>query len=250
MNWKIATSVLGVLAVIGTFGYANIRTQDTNVSAKFADPGEEQLTVSPQEARSSVLIDRAVFATGGFVVVRGSDGKRLGQIIEISTYLEAGIYENITISLGEFYTYKQGDQLIAMIYQDDGDTLFSELDQLSSSDTAVFVKTGETVPAATFDEQVASHSGTGMETVRYTKGGFQPTRLIVPVGTMVEFINQSDKQMWVASSKHPSHELLPTFDQFKGVGAGENYMYTFDKKGTWSYHDHINPALEGAIIVE
>lgn len=90
----------------------------------------------------------------------------------------------------------------------------------------------------------------GMETVRYTNDGFKPSKLSVSAGTMIEFVNQSDSEMWVASNVHPSHEILPTFDQFKGVIKGKSYMYTFDKKGVWPYHDHINPALEGVITVE
>jgi hypothetical protein len=62
---------------------------------------------------------------------------------------------------------------------------------------------------------------------------------------MVEFVNDSDIEMWVASNPHPQHDILPTFDEFDGVKKGEVYTYTFDKKGTWPYHDHINAAKEG-----
>lgn len=201
-------------------------------------------------AKENVTIDRATLVEGGYVVVRGSDGKRIGQVIEISKYFEAGEYRNITIELGDFYAYNPDDQLIVMIYRDDGDKTFNDLDQPTDSITAVFVKTGEIVPASVFQEQVATHGGTGMETVRYTNNGFQPAKLTVPIGTMVEFVNQSDTTMWIASNVHPEHEILPTFDQFKEVPKGQSYMYTFDKKGTWPYHDHINPALEGTIVVE
>jgi len=210
----------------------------------------EKLVVSPQTARESVTIDRAVLVQGGYIVVRGSDGKRLGQVIEISKYLDTGEHKNITVELGDFYTYKESDQLIAMVYSDDGDKSFSDLDQPSPDNTAVFVETGQAVPDSVLAEQVAAQGGTGMEAVRYTNIGFQPAKLTVPVGTMVEFINQSDNEMWVASNVHPSHEILPTFDQFKSVEKGQRYMYIFDQKGTWPYHDHINPAFEGVITVE
>ncbi len=137
-----------------------------------------------------------------------------------------------------------------MIYHDDGDKSFYGLDQPANNATAVFIKTGEVVPSSVFEEQVVAQGGTGMETVRYTDSGFQPKKLTVPVGTMVEFVNQSNLEMWVASNVHPEHEILPTFDQFKGVAKGQSYMYTFDKKGTWPYHDHISPTIQGVIIVE
>lgn len=209
----------------------------------------EKLVVSPQDARTSATIDSATLARAGFLIVRGGDGRRIGQVIEISRYLTAGEHENIKIEFGDFYTYSEDDQLVVMIYRDDGDGTFNELDEPVNS-TAVFVETGEGVPPSVFEEQVAPVDGMGMVTVRYTNAGFEPAKLTVPSGTMVEFINQSDNEMWVASNVHPEHDLLPTFDQFKGVGKSQNYMYTFDQKGTWAYHDHINPALEGVIIVE
>lgn len=241
-----------ILLLLGGFGYiwtSYAEKEDIDNSSSVSELGEK-LSVSPQVARDSVTVNRAVLTQGGYVVVRGSDGKRLGQVIEISPYLEPGEHKDITIPLGDFYTYNESDQLIAMIYRDDGDKSFSDLDHPADSATAVFVKTGALVPASVLQEQIAAQGGMGMETVSYTNDGFRPAKLIVPVGTMVEFVNQSDSEMWVASNIHPSHEILPTFDQFKGVAKGKSYMYTFDKKGTWPYHDHINPALEGVITVE
>ena len=49
--------------------------------------------------------------------------------------------------------------------------------------------------------------------MRYTDGGFVPANLEVPVGTVVEFKNESSGEMWVESDLHPAHNILPTFDQ-------------------------------------
>lgn len=250
MRPRITVAIIIILLVLGTLGYVWSDT-GSGRDATISQLGlREGLTLSPQTARTSVTIDRATLAQGGYVVIRGSDGSRLGQVIEISPYLDAGAHTDITIALGDFYTYNESDQLIAMVYHDDGDKSFSDLDQPSRDGIAVFVKTGAAVPAPVLEDQVAAHNGMGMETVRYTNDGFRPAKLTVPIGTMVEFINQSDKEMWVASNVHPAHKILPTFDQFKGVKKGQSYMYTFDKKGAWPYHDHINPALEGVITVE
>ncbi len=245
MKLKILTAFI-ILGIVGFGIYFNSRVK--NDSGTQANVKTEEIIVTPQAARTSVTIDSATLSQAGYVVIRGSDGKRLGQIIEISKYLEAGTSKNITVQLGDFYTYNEADQLIAMIYHDDGDKTFSELDQ--STDVSVFVKTGQSVPLSVLQDQAVPVNGMGMETVMYTNDGFRPAKLTVPVGTMVEFVNQSDKQMWVASNVHPSHEILPTFDEFKGVDKGQTYMYTFDKKGTWPYHDHINASLEGVVNVE
>lgn len=217
--------------------------QQTSISS-------EKLVVSSQPAQTSVTIDKVILEKGGFVVIRGSDGKRLSQVIEMSQYLDPGEYNNITIELGDFYEYKPEDQLIAMIYHDEGDKTFNELDQPSTNGPAVFVKTGQPVPTSIFDEQVVASGGTGMATIIYTNKGFGPSKLTVPVGTMVEFVNKSDIEMWVASNIHPEHDILPTFDQFKSVERDMNYMYIFDKKGSWKYHDHLSPSFEGVINVE
>lgn len=249
MKWKIFVLILVVITSIGIFAYLKSDgIQSTNITPTIS--GGEILVVSPQEARTAVKIDQAMLTQGGYIVVRGSDGKRLGQIIEISRYLKADEHEDIVIDLGDFYSYSVDDQLIAMIYHDDGDKTFNDLDQPLKATPAVFIKTGKSVPPSVLEQQVAALNGMGMETVRYTNDGFQPAKLTVPVGTMVEFINQSDEPMWVASNVHPEHEMLPTFDQFKEVSKGQSYMYTFDKKGIWPYHDHINASIEGEIIVE
>ena len=248
MNFKIILVLVVILVAVGLVVYLNsspVKKTDVNPSASNSD----ELVIVQQDARTSVKIERATLSKSGYVVVRGGDGRRIGQVIEISRYLEAGTTEDITIELGEFYTFKEDDQLIVMIYHDDGDRSFNDLDQPINS-SAVFAETGNPVIASVFEHEVAPSDGMGMVTVRYTNTGFEPAKLTVPVGTMVEFINQSDEEMWVASNVHPSHEILSTFDQFQGVGKSQSYMYTFDKKGVWPYHDHINPALEGVISVE
>ncbi len=252
MKSRTIVTITVLLIVLGVLGYAwsvYVGREAVGDSSPTTAKQDEQLIISPQIARDSVTIEQAFLSQGGFVVVRGGDGRRIGQVIEISRYLEAGAYENVTIGLGDFYTYNEADQLIVMIYHDDGDKSFSELDEPINT-SAVFAKTGKPVLSSVFEHEVAPSDGMGMVTVRYTNTGFQPAKLTVPVGTMVEFINQSDEEMWVASNVHPEHTILSTFDQFQGVGKSQSYMYTFDKKGSWPYHDHINPALEGIITVE
>lgn len=249
MKRKVAILIFIAFVSLSAFIYLKGGSAQ-GIDAAPVSSESEKLIISPQEARTAVRIDAATLTQGGYVVVRGSDGKRLGQVIEISKYLEAGEHKNITIELGDFYTYNADDQLIAMIYRDDGDRTFNDLDQPLNTAPAVFIETGAPVPLSLLEQYVAPPNGMGMETIRYTNTGFQPAKLTVPIGTMVEFVNQSDKEMWVASNMHPSHDILPTFDEFKGVVKGQSYMYTFDKKGIWPYHDHLSPSFEGIIIVE
>lgn len=86
--------------------------------------------------------------------------------------------------------------------------------------------------------------------VTYTDSGFTPPEITVKNGQTVQFVNQSGKNMWVASAFHPKHEVFPEFDQKISVGNGEMYEFTFTKTGEWKYHNHVRPSDFGTIIVK
>src|SRR3989344_9240812 len=43
--------------------------------------------------------------------------------------------------------------------------------------------------------------------ISYTDTGFSPSSVTVPLGTRVNFVNQSSGKMWVASAMHPTHVI-------------------------------------------
>lgn len=90
---------------------------------------------------------------------------------------------------------------------------------------------------------------TGKMSVTYGEGGFAPNSVSVKKGTIVVWTNQSQGGMWVASAVHPTHQLLPGFDQLKSVNAGGTYEYAFTKVGTWKYHNHVQAADTGTVVV-
>lgn len=85
--------------------------------------------------------------------------------------------------------------------------------------------------------------------VTYTDSGFGPKEITVAVGTTVTFVNESSRDMWVASGVYPSKQLLLGFDQKGTVARGGVYEYTFTKVGTWQYQNDKNPSDIGYIIV-
>ena len=101
-------------------------------------------------------------------------------------------------------------------------------------------------------------------TVTYSDAGFSPKSVTIPVGTKVTFVNQSTKNMWVASAKHPDHTVYSgtslsqhcpdasnsAFDECTADAPGKSYSFTFDKKGEWKYHDHIDATKFGSVIVQ
>ena len=217
-----------------------------------------ELDVKAQTINDGVSITRAYLTEPGFIVLREVIESKLGQIVEISQYLEAGEHTDVKIPVGDFYDGT--NELITVIYKDVGDDeVFNDLDtpivDAKGSVMARYVKTGEVVPTSLLQANTNSQLGhtmgnMKMETVRYTNDGFVPTQLDIQVGTMVQFVNESDTDMWVASNVHPTHDILPTFDQFGTTEKGGVYTYVFDKAGDWKYHDHINAALEGVIRVQ
>lgn len=90
---------------------------------------------------------------------------------------------------------------------------------------------------------------TGKVVVTYTNAGYQPQEITVKKGTKVTFMNDSSGSVWTASGVHPTHQLLPGFDQLSSVSKGGTYEYTFVKVGTWKYHNHVKPTDGGFVVV-
>jgi plastocyanin len=116
-------------------------------------------------------------------------------------------------------------------------------------------ETGSNTPAP------ADTSGT---TITYTKDGFSPANLTVPVGTTVTWVNQTSDRMWVGADEHPTHREYDgsstpehcvnnapassaVFDQ---CSAGSTYSFTFTKTGSWDYHNHARSSHGGTITVQ
>lgn len=110
------------------------------------------------------------------------------------------------------------------------------------------VLTGETSTGSTMETNTQVEAGPEIF-VRYTNVGFLPKSITVEEGTTVTFTNESTRTMWVASDNHPSHSILPEFDQKEAVTTGGTYSYTFTKAGQWGFHNHTRPQDEGIVFV-
>jgi len=70
--------------------------------------------------------------------------------------------------------------------------------------------------------------------------------------------------MWVASDPHPAHTgydgtslaqhcatgSTPSFDECSSVAKGSSYSFTFNKSGSWGYHNHANHSYAGTVVVK
>ncbi len=100
-------------------------------------------------------------------------------------------------------------------------------------------------------------------TVEITEDGFSPKTVSIKAGDTVTFVNRDIVPHWPASAMHPEHTAYPgsdikkcgtpeqagIFDACKELAQGESFSFTFNEKGSWGYHDHLNPTLWGTINV-
>lgn len=86
--------------------------------------------------------------------------------------------------------------------------------------------------------------------VSITKSGFVPANLSIKPGTKVTWTNDDSEPHRIASNPHPSHTGLAGLDSKEPpLGPKASYSYTFETAGTFTYHDHYHPALNGAVKV-
>lgn len=104
----------------------------------------------------------------------------------------------------------------------------------------------------------SASSGPTTKMVGITSAGYSPSTLTIKAGDTVVFQNNDADIHWPASAVHPTHTAYPEsggcigskFDACAGLAQSETFSFTFNQKGTWLYHDHLNPSLTGSITVE
>lgn len=82
------------------------------------------------------------------------------------------------------------------------------------------------------------------------ESGFVPQTITIRKGDSVTFASTLSGPFWPASDLHPTHGIYPEFDPQEPVEAGNNWQFTFNKKGSFKYHDHLHPLYRAAVIVE
>ncbi len=117
---------------------------------------------------------------------------------------------------------------------------------------------------ATKSTQITKVSGPATHTVEITASGFIPGTVTLKVGDTVEWTNLHTVDAWPASAIHPTHRAYPgsefnkcnsvernkIFDACERLQQGETWSFVFQQKGTWKYHDHLNPGHTGTAVVE
>ncbi len=103
-------------------------------------------------------------------------------------------------------------------------------------------------PAAT-SESSPSVAATSQDTIILTADGFSPTTLTVKAGVKVTWTNQGGIDATVDSSPHPTHTDYPPLN-LGSLPDGGTVSLTFNKPGTYKYHNHLKPNQFGTIVVQ
>ena len=87
--------------------------------------------------------------------------------------------------------------------------------------------------------------------ITITKEGFVPAQINVKKGIEVIWTNTDEVAHQVASDPHPSHDKLKELGDGEVLAKGESFSLIFEKSGSYTYHDHLNPLkFKGKVVVE
>lgn len=162
---------------------------------------------------------------------------------------------------GAYYLWQGGTAPDTAMDGEDGTVSESGMpvpDPSGMSDVPEMVVNGDpAMSGGTSDDPSAPMSAT----VTFNGTSFSPAEVTVAAGGTVTWVNASTGDMWVASDVHPSHTVYsgtsrgehcpdPANTSFDQCAPGGDYSFTFDKAGSWRYHDHLTPSASGVVIVE
>ncbi|MBI2329823.1 cupredoxin domain-containing protein [Candidatus Daviesbacteria bacterium] len=110
-------------------------------------------------------------------------------------------------------------------------------------------KGGYNQPTPSATDSASPKGAQTQNTVTLTSNGFSPATLTIKTGETVSWVNKSGQEAAINSNPHPvhiSHTPL-NLGNFPDEGS---LTLTFDKQGTFGYHNHLNPSELGTINVE
>lgn len=114
--------------------------------------------------------------------------------------------------------------------------------------------TPETAPVLDSSEGVATASADlSFATITFNNGEVALSCVKVFQGEEVKWVNAGDKNIQVAANPHPVHsgnKEVSNGEFVLELAPGEEKSITINKVGKVGYHDHLNSATGGVIIVE
>ncbi len=85
--------------------------------------------------------------------------------------------------------------------------------------------------------------------ITISANGFEPATLVVKKGTRVVWVNKDAASHQLVANPYPSGDSLPGLKS-EILNSDQTYEYTAGTKGTFGYHDQLNPTTNGTIDVK
>lgn len=124
----------------------------------------------------------------------------------------------------------------------------------NSAKTAVAPSTSEVTtptesPTASASESASPSAAMSQNIVKITANGFVPQSITIKAGESVTWTNTDTAPHNVNSNPHPIHTDYPPLN-LGTIQPGSSKSLTFPTKGTYGYHDHLNPQFKATVIVQ
>jgi len=116
----------------------------------------------------------------------------------------------------------------------------------------LYLNKGKTTSTTTTTSTTSATKTTpvSVAAVTITKDGFVPATIQVKKGTAVTWANTDGATHQVVTDPHPGHSNLKDLDS-DPLGQGDSFTFSFEKTGTYGYHDETNPLkFKGTVIVK
>lgn len=102
-----------------------------------------------------------------------------------------------------------------------------------------------------YDAWLVSRAEQPSTHVVVSSAGFSPNSLQINAGQTVVWTNRDRAAHWIASDPYPQDNYLPSLNSSSSLKAGSSYSYTFDRSGTYAYHDNLHPyQFHGVVVVK
>lgn len=144
-NTYLAVGIVVVILVIIAFTVVRSRLPQFRVGKTSPTPTpamevtevtKSAISASKHTPASTAVVDSVTLEKPGFVAINDDQNGQPGQILGVSQLLQAGTYENVTITLSRKTV--SGENLFAMAHIDNGDGTFGELnDEPAKEDDTV-----------------------------------------------------------------------------------------------------------------
>lgn len=179
--------------------------------------------------------------------------KKLPLIFVLIAILGAGYYfyrfQNQPVQNSAGTVQQQGEDSESNTQENPTSTATTQLPESAVTPTPPPIKSESTYSSGEEAEMPVSPDILVVQ-IDYNGTSFAKANELIKAGDIIIFKNSSDSAMRVASDPHPTHTAYPEFDSKTEIAPGGKWQFKFTKKGTWSFHDHLNPEARGVIIVE